>query len=152
MDFDKSIENTLSQIQKVMSADCIIGEPIETKNKVIIPISKTALGFGVGVGQKLDQSDKESNELAGAGGGGSIEPIAFVVIYDDIPGPDGIEILPVVGSNPLEDILSGVGKVLQSGILSSKSSSSKTSSNEDAENNSNSSIDNIKTKIKSKKE
>ena len=92
MHLDDSIEKTLNEIQKVMSTNSIVGTPITTKDKTIIPISKTALGFGVGVG---NNAGKNETELGGAGGGGSIDPVALLIVYTDIPGPNGVELVPI---------------------------------------------------------
>ena len=108
MNLDNSIEKTLSEIQKVMNTDSIIGSPLTIKDNTIIPISKTALGFGIGLGNH--EGDKNT-EIGGAGGGGSIDPIAFVVIYDNVPGPNGVEVVPVEGNDtPIEDLLNGLGQ------------------------------------------
>lgn len=141
MDFDTSIEKTLSQIQNVMSTNSIVGRPVAVKDKVIIPISKTALGFGVGVGNNTGNS---STELGGAGGGGSIDPVALLVVYADIPGPQGVELVPIDKSNtPIEDLLSSVGKMAFDLLGNSNVEPAKDVSSE-------SSIDKIKTKIKPK--
>lgn len=142
MDLDNSVEKTLKEIQKVMNTNSIIGNPITTKDKVIIPISKTALGFGVGV---ANNAGKSTTELGGAGGGGSIDPVALVIVYNNIPGPDGIEVLPIDQvDTPLEDLLSGIGK-MAFGLL--ENSNVEPASDEISE----SSIDKIKTKIKPNK-
>lgn len=141
MDFDTSIEKTLSQIQNVMSTNSIVGRPVAVKDKVIIPISKTALGFGVGVGNNTGNS---STELGGAGGGGSIDPVALLVVYADIPGPQGVELVPIDKSNtPIEDLLSSVGKMAFDFLGNSNVEPAKDVTSE-------SSIDKIKTKIKPK--
>lgn len=144
MDFNESIEKTISQINNVMSANCIIGEAIETETKVLIPISKTALAFAVGVG-----SSEDNDEKAGAGGGASIDPIAFVVIHKDVEGPGGVEILPVVGKNALDDVIYNVGKTVGDKLASVKSSKCcKGKSSDDDEDDVDVDIDDVKTKIK----
>lgn len=139
MDFDKSIENTLSQIQKVMSANCIVGEPIYTKNKILIPVSKTTLAFGVGVGN----NNEENADMGGAGGGACIDPTSFIVIHEDIKGPEGIQIVPIIGKNPLEDLIYNVGKIMHEKVDTSKKSSNIQDTQDDEDN-----IDNIKAQIK----
>ena len=137
MDFDKSIENTLSQIQKVMSANCIVGEPIYTKNKILIPVSKTTLAFGVGVGN----NNEENTDMGGAGGGACIDPTSFIVIHEDIKGSEGIQIVPIIGKNPVEDLIYNLGKIVDEKVGSSKKSSNTQDDNKD-------NIDNIKAQIK----
>ncbi|MBO7719627.1 MAG: hypothetical protein J6S29_05705 [Methanosphaera sp.] len=144
MSLEDTIETTLSQIQKVMGANSIVGTAITTKDKVIIPISKVALGFGVGT---IDnQSDSETN-IGGAGGGGSIDPVAFLVVTNDVEGPAGVQLVPLDSANPLDDVLAGVGKVLFDFIGSGMSSNNKASKANTSKTKAGS-VDNIKTKIK----
>lgn len=141
MDFEGSIEKTLDEIQKVMNTNSIIGKPVVTQDKTIIPISKTALGFGIGVANKTDDSNFD---LGGVGGGGSIDPIALLIVYDNVPGPNGVELVRLDGQGTsLEDLLSGVGKTIF-GLL--ENANVKPASEVPADTN----IDKIKTKIKPK--
>ncbi|MBE6493004.1 MAG: hypothetical protein E7Z84_00145 [Methanosphaera stadtmanae] len=143
MSLDSSIETTLNEIQKVMNTNSIIGNPIKTNEKIIIPVSKAALGFGVGNG-KYEGGNK--TELGGVGGGGSIDPVAFLVIYTNIPGPDGVQVIPVDAiDTPLEDLLQGVGGLLFSLI---DNSTKQPQNSEDDQGT----IDKIKTKIKTEKD
>jgi uncharacterized spore protein YtfJ len=139
MHLDDSIEKTLNEIQKVMSTNSIVGTPITTKDKTIIPISKTALGFGVGVG---NNAGKNETELGGAGGGGSIDPVALLIVYTDIPGPNGVELVPIdKEGTSIEDVISSITKIA-SGFLQNSNVEPAT------EVSSEGSIDKIKTKIK----
>lgn len=139
MSLDSSIEITLNEIQKVMNTNSIIGNPIKTNEKIIIPISKAALGFGVGNGR---YEGGNNTEIGGAGGGGSIDPVAFLVIYTNIPGPEGVQVLPVDATDtPLEDLLQGVGGLLFS--LFDNSANQPQNPEDDQ-----GTIDKIKTKIK----
>ncbi|MBR0472405.1 MAG: hypothetical protein IJI98_06865 [Methanosphaera sp.] len=143
MDFNNSIEKTLDEIQKLMNTNSIVGEPIVTHDKTILPISKTALGFGIGVANKSDES---KTDLGGVGGGGSIDPIALLIVYNNIPGPEGVELVRLDNQDtPLEDLLSGVGKTIF-GLL--ENSNIKPASEAPADTN----IDKIKTKIKPKQD
>ncbi len=143
MDLDNSVEKTLSEIQKIMNTNSIIGTPITTRDKTIIPISKAALGFGVGVAN--NEGNSQTN-LGGAGGGGSIDPVALIIVYHDIPGPNGVELVQVNQTDtPLEDLLTGVGKTIFSLFENSKVEPA-------SENIQDSTIDQIKTKIKPKKD
>ena len=139
MSLEDTIETTLSQIQKVMGANSIVGDAITTKDKVIIPISKVALGFGVGTAD--NRSSSETN-LGGAGGGGSIDPVAFLVVTDDVEGPSGVQLVPVTQGTSLDDMLAGAGKILFDIIGSTTSSKNKSSASKK------STVENIKTKVK----
>lgn len=143
MDFDNSIEKTLVEIQKVMNTNSIVGNPINAKDKVIIPISKTALGFGIGV---ANNSGKSATELGGAGGGGSIDPVALLVVYNNISGPEGVSLIPIDKNGmQLEDLLSSIGQ-MAFGLLNNSKVEPAT------EAAAGSGIDKIKTKIKPDKE
>ncbi|MBE6486608.1 MAG: hypothetical protein E7Z85_07200 [Methanosphaera stadtmanae] len=138
MDLDNSIEKTLSEIQKVMNTNSIVGTPIEANDKIIIPISKTALGFGVGVGTNNGTSE---TGIGGTGGGGSIDPVALLIVYKDIPGPNGVELVQINKDDSLEGLLSGISKVVM-GVINNAKETPATEIPAD------STIDKIKTKIK----
>lgn len=139
MSLEETIETTLTQIQNVMGANSIVGTAITTKDKVIIPISKVALGFGVGTA--FNQGNSKT-DIGGAGGGGSIDPVAFLIISNNVSGPDGVKLIPVTEGNSLDELLSEVGKVIFDIIGSSMSSNEKQPAPKT------STVDNIKTKIK----
>lgn len=140
MSLENTIETTLNQIQKVMGTNSVIGTAISTKDKVIIPISKVAMGFGVGTANNNGDSE---TAVGGAGGGGSIDPVAFLIIYNNIPGPDGVQLITVDGNNSLDDILESAGKFVFDLISNSSSGVPATKKDGDHSN-----IDKIKTKIK----
>ncbi|MBQ6444211.1 MAG: hypothetical protein IJJ11_05970 [Methanosphaera sp.] len=144
MSLEDTIETTLSQIQNVMGANSIVGTAITTKDKVIIPISKVALGFGVGT---ADNQGDSNTYIGGAGGGGSIDPVAFLVVSNDIEGPAGVQLVSLNSNNPLGDILEGVGNVLFDIIGNGMSQGSKSPGAKTSKTKS-STVDDIKTKIK----
>lgn len=142
MNLDNSIEKTLNEIQKVMNTNSIVGTPIDADDKLIIPISKTSLGFGVGV---ADNKGTNETGIGGTGGGGSIDPVALLIVYKNIPGPNGVELVQINKDDSLEGLLSGVSKVVM-GVLNNAKETPAT------ELPSESSIDKIKTKIKKESE
>ena len=144
MSLEDTIETTLSQIQNVMGANSIVGTAITTKDKVIIPISKVALGFGVGT---ADNQGDSNTYIGGAGGGGSIDPVAFLVVSNDMEGPAVVQLVSLNSNNPLGDILEGVGNVLFDIIGNGMSQVSKSPGAKTSKTKS-STVDDIKTKIK----
>jgi hypothetical protein len=56
------------ELQKVLSANNIIGAPIEMEDKIIVPITKMGVGFGTG---SSHNSDKNVGGTTGGAGGGS---------------------------------------------------------------------------------
>lgn len=73
------MESTLSKMRQLVDTSTIIGEPIETGDVTLIPVSRVSYGFGTG---GTDLPTKTSSELFGGGGGGgmTITPVAFIVI------------------------------------------------------------------------
>ena len=68
---DMSLQNILQSIMERLqgsaSVKMVFGEPIDTKEKTIIPVAKVAYGFGAGSGGNKKMESKES---MGGGGGG----------------------------------------------------------------------------------
>lgn len=102
-----TIKTTVDELLKVLATDNVIGETMEIGDKVIIPITKVGLLFGTGAGMGMMQGQKGSG--GGAGGGAGIEPLSVVVVFKNIEGPEGVQILSVAGMGPLSKIIADVG-------------------------------------------
>lgn len=78
---NRIMESTLDKMREMVDVSTIIGEPIETGDTTLIPVSKVSYGFTTG---GTDLPSKQNKELfGGAGGGGiTITPVAFIVIQD----------------------------------------------------------------------
>jgi len=84
MTIQEVISEVTKELEKVVSAQTVIGEPIIANGKTLIPVTKLSVGFasaGCEVGAK-DNSIKPSYG-GGGGAGAKIEPIAFIVIDDE---------------------------------------------------------------------
>ncbi len=101
------INSTLEGILKVLSMDNVIGEPIESDGKTLIPITRIGMGFGAGQGQGNSQMAKGT----GAGGGAAVEPIAFVVINKNVEGPEQIEVISLKSQEPLNTAISEISEL-----------------------------------------
>ncbi|MBQ7822127.1 MAG: sporulation protein YtfJ [Clostridia bacterium] len=84
------IATSLAEIKKVVEANTIIGEPINTPSgTVIIPVSKITMGFasgGVDFGDKQAEENAKKKPLTFSGGGGtgvSVTPVSFLVVSAD---------------------------------------------------------------------
>jgi len=95
------INSTLEGLLKVLSMDNVIGEPIESDGRTLIPITRIGMGFGAGTGQ---DSPVKGYQGLGAGGGAAVEPIAFVVINKNVEGPEQIEVISLKSQEPLSEI------------------------------------------------
>jgi uncharacterized spore protein YtfJ len=69
----------MDRLQGTASVKMVYGEPIETKEKTIVPVAKVAYGFGAGSG-----SDKKAESTGGGGGGGiAVKPKGVLEITKD---------------------------------------------------------------------
>lgn len=69
------LKTITTEMQKSLSPQTAVGEPITVEGRTIIPLMSVGMGFGAGSGK-----GKES-EPGGAGGGGlGMKPIAVVII------------------------------------------------------------------------
>ncbi len=107
------METAMKSIKDMVDVNTIVGNPVETPDgTVIIPISKVSFGFGSGgseFGQKSQIApDANSNFGGGAGGGASIEPIAFLVV-----GQGQIKLMPVdLTPSPYDGIIEKVPSLI----------------------------------------
>ena len=44
----QNIKITVEELRKLVNADNVIGSPIETEDKILIPVIKMGVGFGIG--------------------------------------------------------------------------------------------------------
>ncbi len=93
------VKTAIEKIKEVADTETVIGKPIVTQNgTTIIPVSKISVGFGSG---GSDLPTKQAKDLfgGGAGGGVSIQPIAFITIM-----PDGnVKLLQMTINAPKEN-------------------------------------------------
>lgn len=99
MTIQEVISEVTNEIEKIVSAQTVVGEPILTGGKTIIPITKLSVGFVSGGIEGGGKSESEIKTPYGGGGGAGakVEPVAFIVIDGD-----KTEILTLNESN-LED-------------------------------------------------
>ncbi len=90
----------MQSIRDMIDVNTIVGDPVETPDgTVIIPISKVALGFGVGGSEYASEKTSDGNMFGGgAGGGVSITPVAFMVA-----GKGQIRLMPANPENTIYD-------------------------------------------------
>lgn len=100
--------SALRGLKEMIDVNTVVGQPITTPDgTVILPISKVALGFGVGGAEfpknkKLTEglgADEQSNLFGGGTGGGlSLTPMGFLVV-----GNGTIRMVPVSEENSIYD-------------------------------------------------
>ncbi|MBN2463938.1 MAG: sporulation protein YtfJ [Dehalococcoidia bacterium] len=92
-DIEKLVKTTLGEIEKVLDAKTVVGEPITVAGTTLIPLMSIGFGFAAGGGSGKGES-KEATEGggSGSGGGAGVRPIAIIVI-----DKDGVRIEPIKG-------------------------------------------------------
>jgi len=73
MAIDNIASVILEKLRGIAQTETVVGKPIVVEGTTLIPVSKVSIGFGLG-------SNTGKSELAGSGGGLSVEPIAFIVV------------------------------------------------------------------------
>lgn len=106
----KSIEENvgamMDKLEKFLVNKTVVGERIEIGNVTIIPF--LSVGFGTGVGLGEGGAGESKGNGGGGGIGGSIKPIAVLVIKDG-----NAEILPIKKSSGLEALVAMVPEIME---------------------------------------
>lgn len=116
------METAMNSIKDMVDVNTIIGEPIETKNgMVIIPISKVSFGFAAGgsefKGETVDEYKRHEKEEevqyrlpfgGGSGAGISINPVAFVVVTKE-----SIKVLPIEHTSAIDKLMDYVPDLME---------------------------------------
>ena len=102
----ENINTTVEELHKLINVDNVIGTPIETEDKLLIPVIRMGVGFGVG-------QNVFSNENSGAAGAGAgVEPIAMVLIPKKGSDAEGVRVLDLSKGSGTNKALSDLGLVI----------------------------------------
>lgn len=112
MDIQDPIKTTVEEIRKVLNIENVIGEVIETEDKVMIPITKFGMAFGAGMGEGKGPTGQGGGAGAGAGGGAGIEPVAMVVVFKGVSGPSGVKVLSLKSADPMVRAIGEIGSTV----------------------------------------
>ena len=107
------IKTAVEEIQRLLSTDRVVGEPITVGDNTIIPLVYVGFGFGAGGGTgKGGTAEKEMGEGTGggAGGGGGVRPVAVIVVNEE-----GVRVEPMKGtiSSLVESVSGVVARVIE---------------------------------------
>lgn len=100
------IKTTVEELRKLISVENVIGSPIETEDKILIPVMRMGVGFGAGG----NVFGKEGSEAAGAGAG--VEPISMVLIPKKGNDAEGVRVLDLSKGNETNKALSDLGLIV----------------------------------------
>ena len=73
-DVERLLKGTVDELERLLSAKNVLGDPIERDGSTIIPIVSFGFGFGAG-----GSSDDKSGNKGGTGGGGGIKPLGAII-------------------------------------------------------------------------
>ena len=101
-----NIKTTVEELRKLINVDNVIGTPIETEDKILIPVMKMGVGFGAGE----NLLGKEGNDAAGAGAG--VEPISMVMIPKKGNDAEGVRVLDLSKGTETNKAISDIGLII----------------------------------------
>lgn len=101
-----NIKTTVEELRNIINVDNVIGTPIETEDKLLIPVIK--MGFGFGAGEGL--FGNEGSDAAGAGAG--VEPISMVMIPKKGNTTEGVRVLDLSKGSDANKALSDLGLIV----------------------------------------
>ena len=101
-----NIKKTVEELRKLIDVDNVIGSPIETEDKILIPVMRMGVGFGAGE----SMFGNEGNDFAGAGAG--VEPISMVMIPKRGNDAEGVRVLDLSKGSETNKALSDLGLIV----------------------------------------
>ncbi len=74
-DIERLLKTTVEELDRLLNAKNVLGEPIEKDGATIIPMVSYGFGFGAG-----GSTDEKKTQGGGTGGAGGIKPVGVIVI------------------------------------------------------------------------
>jgi uncharacterized spore protein YtfJ len=82
MDLKEITQTLLAEIHRISGSETVVGKPMKLGDATIVPVCKLTIGFGTGT-VKGRGGGTTGAEGGGAGGGISVEPVAFFAVDKD---------------------------------------------------------------------
>jgi uncharacterized spore protein YtfJ len=118
---EDAVKATVDELLKALSARNIMGDPIEMEDKVILPITKMGMGFGTGMSSGVDNKNAGTTSGgSGAGGGVGVFPVAVVVLFKGIQGPEGVKVVPLSAPNAISESIGEIASTVINRITGHK--------------------------------
>lgn len=100
------IKSTVEALHELITIDNVVGKPIETEDKILIPVMRMGVGFGVG-------NDLIGKDGSGAAGGGAgLEPISMVMIPKRGNDAEGVRVLNLSKGSQTNKALADLGLIV----------------------------------------
>jgi len=112
MSMEDPIKSTLDGLLKVLNIENVIGKPIESDDKILIPVSRMGIAFGAAMGQGESSLAGNKGAGSGAGGGAGVEPLAFIMVDKSLEGLEGIKVLLLTPPDPLNRAIGEISEVV----------------------------------------
>ncbi len=103
-DIDKLLKETVTELDRLLQARNVVGEPVTRGDVTVIPLVSFGFGFGAGAGK----GPNGGTDSGGIGGGGGIKPLAVLII-----DRDGTRVESIKGpkATVIEAVGDAVGKI-----------------------------------------
>lgn len=105
------------ELEKIVSANTILGKPVDIGEKVIVPVAGFGFGFGAGEGRNSEKGGSGTGGGAGAG----ITPVAVIIAHKDVKGPEGIQVLSLQKHGAMAEVIGTVAESLPTVVEAIKS-------------------------------
>lgn len=102
----ENVKVAVNELHKLIKIDNVIGEPIETDDKILIPVMRMGVGFGAG------ENLTGNNNGGAVGAGAGVEPISMVVIPKKGNTAEGIRVLDLSKGSESNKALSDLGLII----------------------------------------
>ena len=109
-----NIKTTVEELRKLVNVDNVIGSPIETEDKILIPVIRMGVGFGAGE----NNPGEENNRISATGAGAGVEPISMVMIPKKGNDAEGVRVLDLAKGTETNKAISDIGLVISDLIKS----------------------------------
>ena len=111
MSSETLIRELSAELKEFLSAQNVMGQPVDLGEKVAIPVARFGFGFGAGSGQGKDGGGD------GAGAGGGIEPVALIILHKDVRGPEGVQVMSLKKDSAVAQVIAALSESLAPQII-----------------------------------
>jgi uncharacterized spore protein YtfJ len=105
------IKELTSELKEFLSAQNVMGNPVDLGEKSVIPVARFGFGFGAGSGQGKDGGGE------GAGAGGGLDPVALIILHKDVKGPEGVQVMSLKKDSAIAQVISALGESLAPQVI-----------------------------------
>ncbi len=78
----ETLSSIIGELKAIASTKTVVGEPLTLDGKMVVPVSRIMVGFGVGGGEG-EETKKRGGFVGGGAGGARIDPIGFIIIDEE---------------------------------------------------------------------